>query len=378
MGWDELLRMLADRPRENGTAALYDTATFLREVLSHAGIESRTFEYVAYPHRLGVIGVVALLQAIAYAVALRRHWSTVALALAVLVPGMVIVELDWCIPVLGWMGGSAPAQHVIAEIGPAQPKSLLLVTAHYDTKTDLLDHVERAPIAILALPVALLALGGALWARRRPGGKLARWVGRIVVVQGIGGFVVLCGGVVASGRSHGALDNGGSCAVLVQLAKRLAAAPLAHTAVRFVWLSGEEEGVQGSWRYAEQALAARSLPIRVINLEGMGAASRFAVFGAEQSTFRRYPPDPFLLARADEAHRARTQLPIHVTWYSGVTDARSFLAHEIPALTVMGDTPDHSFTRHLHSARDNRSRIAEAALDDTVTFLLEVLRRLDA
>jgi hypothetical protein len=36
------------------------------------------------------------------------------------------------------------------------------LTAHYDTKTDLLDHVQRAPIDFLAAPMLLLMLLGAL------------------------------------------------------------------------------------------------------------------------------------------------------------------------------------------------------------------------
>ena len=59
------------------------------------------------------------------------------------------------------------------------------------------------------------------------------------------------------------------------------------------------------------------------------------------------------------------------------TDARSFLAHGIPAITLMARF-EHGFARGLHSARDSRDRLSEAALERTVALLEEIVARVDA
>ena len=67
-----------------------------------------------------------------------------------------------------------------------------------------------------------------------------------------------------------------------------------------------------------------------------------------------------------------------VTWYGGATDARSFLAQGVPALTLISGAPGQIFIRGLHSAADRRSRLDEASLDQTLRFLLEVVEEVDA
>ncbi len=383
--WNDLLRVLAEQPRENGTPALRAAAEFLVERLHSAGLDAHLVSFTAQPYRLRLAGVIAFAGALLYTWCLRIRHPGLALLVAIATPVVLLADLDYHVPLFGWIGSGAAA-HVELRLPAAQPMRRLLLTAHYDTKTDWLDHVERAPIELLGLPVTLLMIAGALlaWrAQRRiglhaPRPRTARVAGIVAVLYGAGMLASLSAGALVSNRSPGALDNGAACAVLVRLAERLAANPLAHTDVDLVWLAAEEAGVQGSHAYAAARFATPpDLPTSVINLEFIGASPNFAVFGRETFSLRSYPPDPALVRTLDQIHQQQRGTPLHITWYGAATDARSFLAHGIPAATLSSDLPEHALPRHLHSAADNTSRLTSTALDAALDYLTATARHID-
>ena len=382
--WGALLDLLASAPRENGTPALGETADALLLLLDGMGLPTELFAYEAHPHRLRLAGVVALLGGLAYAVALARQRAALALAFALITPTLLLVELDAYQPVFGWWGATQQS-HVEATVGPGDFDQHLIVAAHYDSKTDVLDHVERAPFEILGLPLTLLMIAAAIvcWRRTRgrrgPRGRFERGVTIAAAVYGGFAFLSLSGGAFVSERSPGTLDNGAACAVLVALGERLAADPPARTRVTLLFLSGEEIGVQGSWVWAREHFTdTPAQPTAAINLEFLGASSEFATFKGESFATRSYPPDPHLLNVIDALHRERFGIPLWVTWYSAATDGRSFLAHGVPAITLINALPGHALARDMHTAGDNRERIVPGALDDALDLLEATVRRLDA
>jgi acetylornithine deacetylase/succinyl-diaminopimelate desuccinylase-like protein len=384
--WADLLPRLTEVPRENGTAALGETAAWLVQTLEAAGLDASAVPFLAQPYRLRLAGVVALVGALLYAGLLTARRPGLALLVAVAVPTALLLELDRYVPLMGWIGARTE-HHVVARVPAVRPAQRLIFTAHYDSKTDLLDHVERAPVELAGLPVTGLMIAAALWtlSRRRalaagaPLPLLARITAVVAAVYGVAMFAALSAGAFVSRRSPGALDDGAACAVLVRLIERLhAAGPLPRTEVEIVLLAGEESGVQGSWEYARSRFAQPpDLPTSVVNLEFIGAAADLAVFGKEAYTLRAYPADPTLLELFDTVHRQRRGKPIYVTGYGAGTDARSFLAHGIPAATLASDLPGHAYPRGLHSATDERSLVDIAALDATLEYLETVMRLAD-
>jgi hypothetical protein len=380
--WDSLLAWLGSGARENGTPALTDTANHLLATLQSLGVDTTLMTYVAHPLRLRLAGLVALLGAILYAWLLQRRRAWAAIAVAVALPLLLLAELDYYVPIFGWIG-AAQEYHVEAAISPPAPLRHLILAAHFDSKTDLLDHVERAPIELLGVPVSLLMLIAAgtvaLGRGGRPRPKLTRTAIAAALLYGVGIFLSLSAGVFVASRSHGALDNGAACAVLLRLAERLKAEPPVHTKVSLLFLSGEEIGVHGSWVYAEERFSKPpSLPTAAINLEFIGAAPDFGVFGKESFSLRRFAPDRQLLSVVDAVHQRQRSKPIYVSWYSASTDARSFLSHGIPALTIFSDPPGHPLPRKLHTAADTRARVDNAALDAALSLLEETVRNVDA
>ena len=385
--WEPLLAKLAETPRENGTAALHATARFLFETLERAGLDVALVRFDAQPFALRLAGVLALVGGLLYWRLLRVGRAHAALGVAVAVPLLLLAQLEWQLPVFGWIGAESQ-DHVLARKPALKAEQRLILAAHYDTKTDALDHVERAPVDYLALPVIPLMLAGALaaiGAARRP--QRPRWISRLVsaaawsaAVYGIASFAALSAGAFIRARSPGALDDGAACAVLVRVAEELASRPaLARTQVEVLLLSAEEVGVQGSWAYAEQRFGSPpEIPTYVVNLEGIGASSELAVLGSERFTLRSFEPNARLVALLDASYRASFGKPLEVTAFGGATDARSFLAHGIPAATLVSHEPGRRLPRGLHSVRDARSRLDQAALDASVTYLLAVVASADA
>lgn len=361
--WGALLDQLASGPREDGTPELAAAAGWLYQELQRRGLTPERVEWLAHPWRLRLVGVVALLGAAAYVAAMLKRRHGVALLVTLAVPAYLVAELDYGVPLLGAIH-SVPQQHVVATIPAAQspPRQRLIFSAHYDTKTDLLDHVERAPLQLLALPLTLLMLVAAVL--RRP--RLTRVAIAGAVVNGLGLFAVQTGGAFVPARSHGVLDDAAGCAVLLELGSQL---KLEHTEVKLVFFSGEEIGIEGSKQFVKTL--DRSLPLRVINLDGVGISSQLALFKSESGVVRSFPPDPALAAAIEQV------TPLFRAWYPATTDARAFLEAGIPALNLASVPSDHSLTRGLHSRFDTRGRVSNEALDATLSTLLEVARRLD-
>lgn len=350
-------------------------------------MDTTLFSFTATPYALRLAGVIALVGGVLYFRLMRRRRHGAALAVAALLPALLLAQLDFQLPVFGWLGAQTQ-YHVVGRIPARHASQRLIFSAHYDTKTDLLDHVERAPIELLALPIVPLmllgSLAGAASRRARRGARLLRGTASVAGWAGLlyGGllFTTLSAGAFVPARSPGALDDGASCAVLVRLAERLAAqAPLERTDVEVLLLSAEEVGVQGSWVYAAQRFATPpELPTALVNLEGLGASADHGVLPTERFTTRAYAADPGLVALLADVHRQHFGVELSTLPVGGATDARSFLAHGVPAATLYSEEPGVLFPRHLHSARDDRSRLDPSALDASVAYLLDVARAADA
>ena len=254
--WNELLPRLAEVPRENGTAALHQAANFILERLEASGVDVELVAFTATPWALRLAGVIALAAGLLYFKMMRSGRYGAAIAVTLAIPAILLAELEFHQPVFGWIGAQTQ-HHVLATLPARAPLQRLIFTAHYDTKTDLFDHIERAPVDFLGPPVVVLMLAGAVagMAFRR---RKRRWLRVLVTVCAWSGaiygsffFLALSSGALIPNRSPGALDDGGACAVLVRLAEELAAAPpLERTDVEVLLLSAEEVGVQGSWMYA--------------------------------------------------------------------------------------------------------------------------------
>lgn len=380
--WDLLLDHLANGPRENGTRELDAAMAWLSDTLTHAGVEVSRVEWTVQPDRLRIAGAVALAAGLVFAGLLQARFARIALAVAVAVPALLVAELDYGVSIFGRLDEPKPSAHLVARVPAAKGATQRLVlSSHVDTKTDLLDHVQRAPLDVIGLPLVLVMIAGALAAWREKWPRFVRVAQAAGVLNGLSFFVVLSAGAFVSARSHGALDSGAGCAVLVNLAERLHAKPLEHTDVELVFFTGEELGVHGSPAYVAQRLpsqcAGGCMPTRVINLDGVGASEDLAFFRRERFTVESYAPSAEVRAVLDAAHEAKRGVPLHETFYPASTDARTFLRAGVPAITLTSDLPEHAIQRGMHSRLDARERVRLEALTSTSDIILDAARRLD-
>jgi hypothetical protein len=370
--WDVLLDRLAAGPRENGSAELESTGRWLAAALDERGFDAERFAFTAYPHEAQLLGVVVLLLCVAYFVLLRRRRFVLAALAALFMPALAVAVVDHGLPALGGMGRTT--QHdVIGTLAARAADRRLVLSAHYDTKTEPLDHVGRTPIQVLALPVLGLMLA-APWTRRP---RLRAFTAWAAVTWGAAVAVAHSAGALLPARSHGALDDGAACAVLLEAAANLAADPPERTEVVIALFSAEELGAHGAQAWVQSRFGEGvDLPTACVNFELVGASTSFQV-GGESSLTRHHRPPPTLLDLLDEASAAAGGEPLVRRPVGGLTDAVAFLSRGIPAATVVGREDPLFLPLGMHGPRDRRERIDPHALELTRRFAVEIVRAYD-
>jgi hypothetical protein len=359
---EELVSRL-DFARENATAGLDRGCQVLESSLHEAGHVPQKLPFSCHAQRADAAGLVLIAAAafLAWAVWRGNRGALAGFIVAVLLAlGAGAGILD---PLLA-AHPQTSLQLLVEPLGT--PVREILLCAHYDTKTELLDHVERS--ALIALAAILCALTCWLVLKRRTG---ARWFGSAAAVALLVIGTHFAGSRLIDSRSHGIVDDGAACALLVELACWVHSAPMQSTRVRFVWWSGEEVGAQGSSEFA--ATNRPSLPRCVVNLEAVGAGSEVA-YAPYEWTHRG-------LAAADrdliEAMRLAAKQPLRSIPYPLISDAGSFLRHRTPALTLSNIRRGALMIRGLHSKRDRLPALDVSGIEATRQTLQTFLRNSD-
>ncbi len=162
----ELMSFLST-PRPNGSAAEAATGRGLAAWLIERGIPLRIHTFRLYPYFFEAIGVWLILSRTLLATALWLRWGWPALVIALI--GLAGGALDWMLglPLVTWPGARR-GKNLLVELIPAgdEPVSQeIVISAHYDSKTELLDHRRRAFfVRLLPLGMALTLLAGLLGA----------------------------------------------------------------------------------------------------------------------------------------------------------------------------------------------------------------------
>ena len=369
---DSLLPRL-DFPRD-GTAGLERGREILTEALRGAGIAPLPGHFAAHPERAWLAGLAFLASGLcALGGGLGRNprgraWRPTLGPSALLSAALGLLALHGAFdPLL------PPTQQVnvsaVIEPRGAVRQEILLV-AHYDSKTEWLDHLSRGALAGAVALVAGAALACAAIENRatraarraspRPPGR-RRWLLPVLAAAaGIGS--ILLGANFLSGRflrerSHGIVDDGAACALLVELASASRIQPPTGTRLHFLWSAAEEIGGQGS--AAAVRAAAGRMPEAVLNLECLGAGSTLGVAGMEWTGRGLARSDGGLaqaLAAAAPCRLQRLLIPI-------VSDAGPWRRGRVRAITLLGIGSHGLPARGLHGPQDRLAGLDPAALD---------------
>ncbi len=392
--YTELIRILST-PRPNGSQAERDTAQALKHWLEIHGIPYQSQTFRLYPYFFESIGVwlIASRLLLALAIWLRWGWPAAVIALVGLAGGTLDSAIH--LPLVSWPGARR-GENVLIEFSPPHPKQELILSAHYDSKTELLDHRQRmfflvnipTGLVLTALLGLLGPLDRSLWLQGSPWSSLVHLLGVVLSLV----LLVLAGGYginLTAGRfippSRGTIDNGAACAILLGLAERLKSAPPAvwdsiqNTRLTLALFTGEEVDRQGSAACARQFTRGtngeRRLPAAVLNLEAMAQDGVYVIWEKDGTVFGLAPTDEKMnraLSTAVEAATGSKPVPGGPV----LSDAAPFLKAGLP-VAVLGTYHTHWKDTGFHRPSDNPDRLTLARLDEGVDILEHFIHSVD-
>ena len=363
-------------PRPNGSAAIDATARFIEETLRGFTPDVAVQQFEATPWGLSLLSVATLVLIVLAVTALHRRRYVASLVLFVVVPTLMFVEMEllWS-PVSGIL--TAPAKNIVASFPGPAGSPLIVFAAHYDTATQIGDHIHWMYAAIgcsIATVLALCLVVAGLIRRRDLPRRLILVSLPMIVLPFVVSFVQQSVGPLVRAPSPGALDNAGSVAVLLQLADSLSQIDEdRNISVVLAFMSCEEERALGSWHFAGKLETRR--PALVVNLESIGSPGEFAFASEERFMFRSYSPTASAVDAVQAAARSRGLMVPSPMRLPGVmyTDGRSFLAAGFPTVTLISRS--EGGPRGLHSIRDNRQRLSTESLTRAHALLEAVVAR---
>lgn len=375
-----LMRVLSV-PRPNGSAAERATSQALQQWLAECSIAYRLHTFRLYPYFFESIGVWLIASRTLLAVCIGLRWGWIGLIVALLGTLGGVLDVAARIPTVSWIGARR-GENILIGFGPAEPRQELIFSAHYDSKTELLDHAARLfflrklrlGIVLTLILGVLCVIDHLLMGLSIPWADAAFWAGLVLCVP----MLFLAWGLglnLSLGRllkpSQGAVDNGAACAILLGFADRLAsgAIPLRSTRVTLALFTGEEANMQGSRAYVRDR--DWLLPAAAINLEIMGQNGDYVFWEQDGTAFGLLPTSQ----RVSEALTAAVRVVTHqAPCPAGPinSDGGSFLAKGVPA-GVLGSYDRLLGSGGFHRPTDHIGRVILDRLPEAVDILARLL-----
>lgn len=372
-------------PRPNGSAAEKQTREALLDWLERHGVAYQLHTFRVYPYFFEAIGVWLIISRtiLALAIWFRWGWPAFGIALVGILGGLLDVAMNF--PLVTWLG-ARKGYNLLIQFEPYDPKREIILSAHYDSKTELMDHRKRL-FFVMQIPLGILlsAILGVL-------GPLDRtlldvessWESMVFIVSILLSLYLLflawgLGLNLALGRlrhpSQGAVDNGAACAILLGLAKRLnnGELPVEETRITLALFTGEEVNMQGSRAYTLDR--DWLLPAVALNLEVMGQNGDYVVWGMDGNSLKLVPTSTQVNQAIIAAVEETTGLPARLVGPVN-SDGYSFLRIGIPASTI-GTYDKLMKDRGFHLPSDNLERVVMARLPEAVEILVHFIREVN-
>jgi Peptidase family M28 len=382
--YDELLRIFSV-PRPSGSAGERATLAALRGWLARRGIAHTLLPFRLYPFSNELIGAWLLGSAalLTLTMLLRWPWPMLLVVAAAMAAVITTVLLGW--PLVTWLV-AARGENVLITLGPEQATQELVIATHYDSKTELFDHVTQGRLfrhltACIGLAGLTLLLGAVdrFLLHGQPALSLIAHVVcvglslPVLLVVGLVGVNLIPGRLIR--QSQGAVDNGAACCVVLGLAARLAAGvPLGRTRVTLALFGGEEVSMQGSRAYVRGR--AWPLPTRVVNLELLGQDGPYVLWRSEGNVLTSVATDAALGGEVAAAALAVTgRAPDLVGGIN--SDGYRFIQAGLPTC-VLGSYDRALGGGGLHRPTDSVARVVAARLPEAAAILERWVRDADA
>ena len=385
MGAMEHVRYLAQAigPRGSTTRDEALAARYAEEVLRRAGLtpvsEPFTSARSAWHHSALFTGVVLVSELLFL---LAGRWGAVAgLVLSAAALASMLQELAFRPNLLRKLLPKGPSQNVWARIEPrGVVRAQVVLMGHLDShRTPLAFSTDGwvrlfstlVPAGLASVVVLILLFAGAAVAP----GPLWRWLSLpfALVVAGVFALTLQAD---TSPYTEGANDNATGAGVVLSLATRFQAEPLAHTAVWAVLSGCEEVGCYGADAFAaaHRAELGDAAWIAVDSVGGAGADPSYL----ETETFLlTVKSDPGLVALFERICARRPELKGHPSQMRGAyTEGAIGAKHGFRVLTLIGHRRDGALPE-WHRPTDVLDRVDAGLVERTESLVWELVQEID-
>jgi len=360
-------RILADArdiafPRYPGSEGDARAIAMVEEKLRGIGLDTAVEEF-SYDIRPAMWALRVLListgglVAVAGFAAGRSPWLGAVLLAAALLPGLVFLAWAPWLERLYRRDGPTRTANVIGRRRAASPRLTLMVMAHHDSKSQSLTLPYRAGSTLLAIAGSLGLLGlvvAGLVSGEVPGpGWLAPATGSAAAAAAL-----VLATMRSGNRSPGGVDNAGSVAILLELARVLPAEAGDDIELIFLSTGAEEDHMVGAIRWLDAHPPEG--PVYCLNYDGAGSPGRLVLL--ERYGFgRMFSPQMSAAARRAAAALGYRIRGILQPPAMGI-DAIPFCHRGIPCLTVASGSLGRA-TASVHSANDHADHLDTATLE---------------
>lgn len=289
---------------------------------------------------------------------------------------LVLLGLKWSrgFETFAARGGPRRSANLVGTLPADEPRGLVMLSAHYDSKSQVFPVVLRAAFFIAGfggaalLGIALLAVGVMKAAGVDATGSRAGFCVSLLPAVLLLALVFNHTG----NRSPGALDNASGVAIILELARVLAREPLGHLEVRVVAFGCEEMGLCGSINYLEaHAGRLRARPFYMLNFDmPFSSSGTLGINTGFEVPVRRTSEKLNRLAR-----EAAEQMGFEVRGISlpvgAAADHMPWTRHGFEATGFV------SASTRVHRPADSADRVDREGLRRAGEVALSIVRRLD-
>lgn len=361
-----------------GTPGEAEAQDYIRRAGKEAGLEFADEEFAYTERPLKV--VLPVMCTVIAAISLAGSLLYLAGSALVVIPGALLLVAVF----LGfrWSGtferfasrGDKRSVNLVARIPGRQPSGTIMLSAHYDAKSQLMPVAVRAGTFMLGFLTAilfgitLLVVGIISTSAHDYLGSTAGFY--LSLIPAVLVFSLVFN--VTGNRSAGALDDAAGVAIIVEAGRVLAAAPLENYDVVIAAFGCEEVGLCGSISYLlahEAALKERPFYMLNFDMPFTGAGNLVLNTGFELP--------PVLTSRTlnglirAEGKRMGVKVRSAYLPVGAGADHMPWVKHGFEATALV------SATGYVHSAKDDTSRINREGLRRAGEVSLAALRALD-
>jgi hypothetical protein len=370
-------------PRGSTTRQETEAAEYAASVLTAAGLESTTEPFVSarsawYPSAL--FCALALGGELLFWLAPGRG-AAGALILTVAAVVSVLLELAFRPNPLRWLLPTGLSQNTWARISPSdEVRERVVLLGHLDShRTPVAFSTERwleifgllVPAGLVCSLVLAVIFGVGTFALT----PTLKWISLPFALVL---FAVLCVTLQADLTPYtaGANDNASGAAVVLDLAMRLKAQPLAHTAVWAVLSGCEEVGCYGAAAFARGHIGELGRPAW-ITLDTVGGSGAGPAYLTRETFLLTAKSDPELLELAERVATRHPEFDAYAHSFKGAyTEGAIGAKHGFRILTLVDHRRD-GVLPEWHRPTDVIENVDPGTVERTELFVWELLQELD-